>query len=64
MASRSSAGAAPAASRWTTGTSGRFARNAMHAAIYWLGEADDSHEILDAIASVEDAATEPQLSLF
>jgi hypothetical protein len=36
------------------------------AAIYWLGEADDSQEILNAIACAEagEEAAEPQLTLF
>lgn len=34
------------------------------AAIYWLGEADDSQEILDSLAAASEEAAEPQLTLF
>ena len=34
------------------------------AAIYWLGEGDDSRDVLDALAAAADNAANPQLSLF
>lgn len=33
-------------------------------AIYWLGESDDSEDVLEAIAAAESSAADPQLTLF